>query len=173
MFIRFNIKGNIFDIIYELSMNILNILEISKDNEFRYIFDNINDLIINDYILKLLLDEVKLNPSLNGTLSTNKFISPTYERLIEIKKYYNILNIYSVKLYNMKQFFKKKINLNEFDINIIFLVKQIYNYINEINTLLSMLIIQPKGIYILSYGQFFNNFLNIKNTIATSIIYNI
>jgi hypothetical protein len=170
MFTKFNIKGNIFDIIYDLSINLIDILDISKNYEFTYIFDDIKDLILNNVILNLLLSEVKLNPSLNGKLYTNKFIPPTNERLIELNKYYNILNDYSIKLYNMKQSFKKKITLNEFDVNIIFLVKQIYNYINEIINLLSMLIIQPKGIYILSYGQLFNKFLNIKMHIATSII---
>jgi hypothetical protein len=170
MFTKFNIKGNIFDIIYDLSINLIDILDISKNYEFTYIFDDIKDLILNNVILNLLLNEVKLNPSLNGKLYTNKFILPTNERLIELNKYYNILNDYSIKLYNMKQSFKKKITLNEFDVNIIFLVKQIYNYINEIINLLSMLIIQPKGIYILSYGQLFNKFLNIKTHMATSII---
>jgi hypothetical protein len=171
MFIKFNIKGNIFDIICDLSIHLIDILDISKNYEFKYIFDDIKDLMLNNVILNLLLNEVKLNPSLNGTSYTNKFIPPTNERLIELNKYYNILNVNSINLYNMKQLFKKKIILNEFDINIIFLVKQIYNYINEINNLLSMLIIQPKGIYIISYGQLFNKFLNIKTHIATSIIY--
>jgi len=171
MFVKFNIKGNIFDIIYDLSIHLIDILDISKNYEFKYIFDDIKDLMLNNVILNLLLNEVKLNPSLNGTSYTNKFIPPTNERLIELNKYYNILNVNSINLYNMKQLFKKKIILNEFDINIIFLVKQIYNYINEINNLLSMLIIQPKGIYIISYGQLFNKFLNIKTHIATSIIY--
>lgn len=171
MFIKFNIKGNIFDIICDLSIHLIDILDISKNYEFKYIFDDIKDLMFNNVILNLLLNEVKLNPSLNGTSYTNKFIPPTNERLIELNKYYNILNVNSINLYNMKQLFKKKIILNEFDINIIFLVKQIYNYINEINNLLSMLIIQPKCIYIISYGQLFNKFLNIKTHIATSIIY--
>ena len=172
MFIKFNIKGNIFDIICDLSIHLIDILEISKNYEFKYIFDNINDLMLNDVILNLLLKEEKLNPSLNGTLSTNKFTPPTNERLIELNKYYNILNDSSIKLYNMKQTFKKKITLNDFDINIIFLVKQIYNYINEIINLLSMLILHPKYIYILSYGQLFYKFLNIKSHIATTIVYN-
>ena len=171
MFIKFNIKGNIFDIICDLSIHLIDILDIAENNEYKYIFDNIKDLMLNNNILNLLLDEVKLNPSLNGTLYTNKFIAPTNERLIEFNKYYNILNDYSIKLYNMKQSFKKKIPLNEFDINIIFLVKQIYNHIDEIINLLSMIIIQPKGIYIISYGQLFNKFLNIKTHIATSIIH--
>ena len=107
MFIKFNIKGKIFDIIYDLSIHLIDILEISKNTEFKYIFDNINNLMLNNIILNLLLNEVKLNPSLNGTLYTNKFTPPTNDRLIELNKYYNILNDYSIKLYNMKQSFKK------------------------------------------------------------------
>ena len=169
MFVKFNIKGNIFDIIYDLSIHLIDILDISKNYKFTYIFDNIKDLMLNNVILNILLMEVKLNPSLNGTLYTNKFIPPTNERLIELNNYYNILNDYSIKLYNMKRSFKRKIPLNEIDINIIFLVKQIYNYINQIINLFSMLIMQPKGIYILPYGQLFNKFLNINTHIATSI----
>jgi hypothetical protein len=127
----------------------------------------------NKTIEQIFINEVSLNPSLNGELSINKIMTPTAERLIELNKYHIIMNDFYVKLYNIKQLLKKEIKVfTEFHINILLLMKQIYNYIDEINNLISMLITQPKGIYIITYGQLFNKFLNIKTHIAKTIIYN-
>lgn len=105
----------------------------SNNNVFKY---DLND---KQKYWKFINKEV----SLNGILSTNRLTTPTEERLIELTKYYKILIDYNVKLYNMKLLFKRKITLTEYDINIIFLVKQIYNNIDEIIILLSMLINHP------------------------------
>lgn len=154
MFIKYDIyKNNIFDIICDLSINLLQLLKIYNNNDFTYLLLNIKDLMIDNVILE--------------AINFNDILSPTAEKLIELNNYYNIINDFNIKLYNMKQSFKKKINLNDYDINIIFLIKQIYNYMNDITNLLSMLIIQPHNILI--YKQEFNKIF--KNHIATTIVY--
>jgi|688.fasta_scaffold526849_2 hypothetical protein len=190
MFIKLDIQGDIFGIITDLCMhlnNILNTYKISNKNKCYFYYDNetftINELILiinniselmtNKTIEQIFINEVSFNPSLNGELSINKIIAPTAERLIELNKYHIIMNDFYVKLYNIKQLLKKEIKVfTEFHINILILMKQIYNYIDEINNLISMLITQPKGIYIITYGQLFNKFLNNKTHIAKTIIYN-
>ena len=55
----------------------------------------------NKTIEQLFINEVNLNPSLNGELSTNKIIAPTEDRLIELNKYNKIMNEYYMILYEI------------------------------------------------------------------------
>jgi hypothetical protein len=200
MFIRFNIKGSIFDILGDLCMYLNYILDIyitkfiiintncclpiitkhhKKIIKLITIITMIRHYVITNKIENLFLNELKYNQSLNGDLILNKLVSPSHERILEYNNYYKIINDFCIELYTINQSFKNNFNnkkknsqeMIEFHIYASYLTKRIYKNLILINNLITMLINNPKELNITVYKQLFDKLINNKEQTAISCTY--
>jgi hypothetical protein len=200
MFIRFNIKGNIFDIIADICTHLHYNLDIyitkfiipntgcgfpiitkhhKKIIQIITIATVIRHYIITNKLENLLANELKLNKSLQESSNEIRYILPNFDRLIELNKYHKIIKDYCIELYSLKKLIKtnfnntkkKSIEMIEFHISIAFLIKRLYKNLMNINNLNAMLITNPNEININIYKQLIEKYLYNKELSTISCIY--